>query len=207
MQESEKARTLLAQAVKSLSGAAVSATEEAHRRQWKGAALWELAHTLHALNKTSEAERVDAQRVALWRDRPPGELATLALQQTSLAAVIGYGNTSVPPLALSIRERDLDQASANLAGHGRGFRDLRTLQSHPDSQMLLSKRTSNCRSWIWPFPIGLSGTNEQTAGSINRRVVSEESDGDASCRRASTWLSTSGSLLQVPGLRAESPGD
>ncbi len=153
MQESEKARTLLDQAVKSLSGAAVSATEEAQRRQWEGAALWELAHILRALNKTSEAERVDAQRVALWRDRPPGELATLALQQTSLAAVIGYGKTSVPPLALSVRERDLDQASANLKlAIARGFRDLRMLQSHPDSQMLLSREDLKLPIMDMAFP-------------------------------------------------------
>ena len=63
--------------------------------------------------------------MALWRDRPPGELATLALKETSLAAVIGYGKTPVSPAALSVRELDLDQAATNLKlAIARGFRDL-----------------------------------------------------------------------------------
>jgi len=140
LQEPEKARSLLDQAVKTLSNASVSSSEEAQRHEWQSAALWELARILRVLKKSAEAERVDAQREALWQDRPPGELAALALKETGLAALIGYGKTPVSPAGLFIRELDLDQAAANLklaiAG---GFRDLQLLQSHPDSQLLLSR--------------------------------------------------------------------
>ena len=137
LREPEKARPLLDRAVKILSDASVSSTEEAQRREWRSEALWELARILRVLKNTAEADRVDAQRVALWQDRPPAELATLALKQTSLAALIGYGKTPVSPAALSVRELDLDQAAANLQlAIARGFRDIRMLQSHPDSQIL-----------------------------------------------------------------------
>ena len=76
----------------------------------------------------------------LWRDRPPAELASLALKQTTEAALIGYGNTPVSPVALSVRQLDLDQAAANLQlAVARGFRDLGKLQSYPDSRFLLSR--------------------------------------------------------------------
>ncbi len=140
LREPEESRILLERAVKTLSNGRVSATEEAQRREWQSAAMWELARILRILKKTVEADRVDSQRVDLWHDRPPGELATLALKQTSLAALIGYGKTPVSPAALSVRELDLDQAAANLApAVARGFRNLSMLQSHPDYQTLLSK--------------------------------------------------------------------
>ncbi|MGO9469331.1 MAG: protein kinase domain-containing protein [Isosphaeraceae bacterium] len=140
LRDPEQARSLLDRAVKSLSGASVSSTGKALRSEWQSQALWELARVLRALNNRVEADKVDAQRVALWQDRPPRELAALALKETSLGALIGYGKTPVPPAALSVRELDLDQAAADLElAIARGFRDLRMLKSHPDSEMLLSR--------------------------------------------------------------------
>ncbi len=93
-----------------------------------------------ALGKSADAVRIDAQRVALWRDRPPGELVALALKETSLAALIGYGKTPVPRIAVSARELDLDLAASHLKlAIARGFRDFRMVQSDPDSQLLLSR--------------------------------------------------------------------
>ena len=78
--------------------------------------------------------------MAIWRDRPAPELAALALKLTKLATLIGYGKTSVPPAGLAVRELDLDQAAANLRlAVAQGFRDLRVLQSDPDSSFLLSR--------------------------------------------------------------------
>ncbi len=141
LREPEKARLLLERAVKILSGVAKSqSTEEAARRAWLSDALWELARILRVLRNEPEAEKVDAARVALWQDQSPEELATLALKHTSLAALIGYGKTPVPPAALSVRMLDLDQAAADLRlAVARGFRDLRMLRSHPDSPILLAR--------------------------------------------------------------------
>ena len=140
-------------AVKTLSDASVSPTDEARRREWRSEALWELARILRVLNDAAEADRVDARRVALWRDRPPGELATLALKETSLAASIGYGKTPVPPAALAVRQLDLDQAVANLRlAVARGFRDLRMLQAHPDYQVLLSREDIKLLIMDMAFP-------------------------------------------------------
>jgi eukaryotic-like serine/threonine-protein kinase len=153
LRELEKARTLLERAVKTLSDAVVSSTEEAQRREWRSEALWELTRILHVLKNTADAYAVDAERVALWQDRPPGELATLALKHTSLAALIGYGKTPVPPTALSVRELDLDQAAANLQlAVARGFRNIRRLQSHPDSEMLLSREDVKLLIMDMAFP-------------------------------------------------------
>ena len=140
LREPEKARSLIDQAVKILSDGSVSTTEEAQRREWQSAALWELARILRFLNKRVEADNVDARRVALWQNRPPGELATLALKQTTLAGLIGYGKTPVSRSALSVRTLDLDQAAANLRlAIARGFRNLRMIQSHPDFWILLPR--------------------------------------------------------------------
>jgi len=153
LREPEKARPLLDRAVKTLSDASVSSTEKAERREWRSEALWVLARIVRVLEDTAEADRVDAQRVALWQDRPPVELATVALKQTSLAALIGYGKTPVPPAALSVRELDLDQAAANLElAIARGFRDLRMLKSHPDSQILLSREDLKLAIMDMAFP-------------------------------------------------------
>jgi hypothetical protein len=153
LRELAKARPLLERAVKTLSDASVSSTEEAQRREWHSEALWELARILRVLKNTAEADRVDAERVALWQDRPPGELATLALTLTSRAALIGYGKTPVSQIALSVRELDLDEATADLElAIARGFRDLRKLRSHPDSPMLLSREDVQLLVMDMAFP-------------------------------------------------------
>jgi eukaryotic-like serine/threonine-protein kinase len=140
LREPEQARSSLERSLKTLSDASVSSTEEDQRREWRSEALWELARILRVLKNTAEAERVDALRVALWQDRPPAELADLALKETSRAASIGYGKTPVPSVALAVRELDLDQAASNLRlAIARGFRDLPALESHPDSHLLLSR--------------------------------------------------------------------
>jgi hypothetical protein len=140
MREPADARLLLERAEKTLADASVSPTEDVRRREWQSEALWGLARILRVLNRTAEADSADARRVALWRDRPPSELATLALKESTLAALIGYGKTPVPPAALAVRELDLDQAAANLRlAVVQGFRDLQMLLSHPDSRILLSR--------------------------------------------------------------------
>ena len=128
-------------------------TDEAERREWHSEALWELARILRILQNPLEADRVDSQRLAMWQDPPPVALATLALKETSLAALIGYGKTPVPPAALSVRAVDLDQAAANLQlAIARGFRDLRMLLSHPDSTLLVSREDLKLPIMDMAFP-------------------------------------------------------
>jgi tetratricopeptide (TPR) repeat protein len=135
-----KARSLLERAVKAISDASVSSAEESPRREVQSEALWEFARVLRVLNETREADRVDIKRVAVWRDRPAPELAALALKETKLASILGYGKTPVAPAGLAVRELDMDQAAANLQlAVAQGFRDLRILQSDPESSFLLSR--------------------------------------------------------------------
>jgi len=132
-------------------GSAAKAGEEDRGRLSE--ALWQLARVDRALGKRADAAGIDDRRVALWQDRPTSELATLALKQTTLATLIGYGKTPVPPVALSVRELELDQAAANLKlAIARGFRDLRMLHSHPDSQILLSREDLKLPIMDMTFP-------------------------------------------------------
>ncbi len=138
--KSETALNLLARAVDILTPLGAPAKADREHRERLSEALWQSARVHRAFGKSADAVRIDAQRVALWRDRPPGELVALALKETSLAALIGYGKTPVPRIAVSARELDLDLAASNLKlAIARGFRDFRMVQSHPDSQLLLSR--------------------------------------------------------------------
>lgn len=105
------------------------------------------------MQNTAEADRLDALRAAVWKVRPPGELAALALEETTRAVLIGYGKTPVSPPALSVRALDLDQAAANLQlAIARGFNDLHTLRSHPDSTFLLSRKDLELPIMDMAFP-------------------------------------------------------
>ncbi len=149
----EKARPLLQRAVRTLSNASLSSTEEPLLHELRSEALWALARIFRDLNDTAAVDRVDAQRVVVWQDRPAVELAAFALKQTSQAALIGYGKTPVSPAALSVRNLDLDQAAANLElAITRGFRDLRMLQTYPDSPILLSRKDLDLPIMDMVFP-------------------------------------------------------
>ncbi len=140
LREPEKARPLLERAVKTLSKRLKSGRAEAQRREWRSNGLWQLARVFRVLTNTKDAERLDAERVAVWRDRPSSELVAFALKQASLAALIGYGKTPIAPAGQAVRELDLDQAAANLQlAVAQGFRDFRKVQSHPDSKALLAR--------------------------------------------------------------------
>jgi hypothetical protein len=89
----------------------------------------------------------------MWRARPALEPAALALKDTILATLIGYSKAPVPPGGLAVRELDLEQAVSNLQlAIARGFRDLRMLQSYPDSQVLLSREDLKLGIMDMAFP-------------------------------------------------------
>ena len=78
----------------------VSAAKANHEdRERMSELLWQLARIERAAGKSNEADRIDAQRVALWKGRPAAELAALALKETSRSILIGYGKTPVPERA------------------------------------------------------------------------------------------------------------
>ncbi len=93
-------------------------------------------------------------RVTLWQARSSEELADLALKQTSLAVLIGYGRTPVSALARDVRLHDLDQAADDIKlAVALGFRDLRFLRSHPDSSTLLSRDDLRLTIMDLDFPV------------------------------------------------------
>ncbi len=103
-------------------------------------ALWQSARIDRSLGKSSDAARIDAQRLALWKGRPADELAALALKEASQITLIGYGKAPVPEQLRSVRDRDLDLAADDLRlAIAQGFADLAMLQSDPGSATLLAR--------------------------------------------------------------------
>jgi serine/threonine-protein kinase len=138
LDQPEAALPLLRRAVEILATPSASDAETALRREWQSEALWEFARVLRQLKNGSEAERVDAERTSLWKNRPPAELVSLALKQAGRASVIGYGKTPISAKAQAVRELDLAHAAANLRqAVAQGFKDFRKIQVHPDSALLL----------------------------------------------------------------------
>ncbi|MFI5460821.1 MAG: protein kinase, partial [Isosphaerales bacterium] len=136
----DEALPLLQQAVDTLSRSGTSPAADDQARESLSESLWELARVLRAVGKPAEADLRDAERSALWKHRPPGELAALALRQSSRAVLIGYGKTPISDPARSVRELDLDQAVASLRlAIFLGFKDLATLRADPDSWILLAR--------------------------------------------------------------------
>ena len=109
-------------------------------REVRTEVLWDLARILRTLKLPSEASRADAERIELWKARPPGELVDLALKETSRAVMIGYGKIEISERAQSVRKRNLDQAAGNLQlAIERGFIDLNRIRAHPDARFVLSR--------------------------------------------------------------------
>jgi serine/threonine-protein kinase len=136
----DAARTLLGRAIDILTplGAAPKAAQD--DREQLSEALWQLARLDRGSGKSDDAARIDAWRLALWKDRPAKEIADLALKEAGRATLIGYGKTPVPEQARSIRNHDLDLAAADFRlAISQGFKDLATFRSNPDSSLLLAR--------------------------------------------------------------------
>jgi serine/threonine protein kinase/tetratricopeptide (TPR) repeat protein len=135
-----KAVPVLRRAVAILKPFGASSNEDDPARGWLGESLWELGRLLRAAGSPAEADVLDAERLILWKDRAPRELARLALQETDRAALIGYAKTPISEPARLVRDRDLDQAADNLRmAVSLGFRDLAMLRADPESWLLLSR--------------------------------------------------------------------
>ena len=71
LREPEKTRPLLERAVKTLSDASMSSTEETACREWQNDALWELARILRVLKRTAEAQSAMRAHGLVARSGPP----------------------------------------------------------------------------------------------------------------------------------------
>ena len=130
---------ILRRAVAALEPAGVASRGEDPARGWLSESLRDLGRLLRAAGAVDEADRLDAERRDLWKDRPR-DLAGLALQETRRAGLIGYGRTPIGGPARSVRDRDLDQAADHLRmAVSLGFRDLAWLRADPDSWLLLDR--------------------------------------------------------------------
>jgi serine/threonine-protein kinase len=135
--KSEDAVRLLEHALTILTPLGTPATAEAQNREKLSEALWQLGRVYQALNQPANVAQVEARRKELWKGRPGGELATLALAESARAALTGYGNAPVSGPAKSILDRDLDLAAADLGlAVANGFKDLAMLKAHPEFEIL-----------------------------------------------------------------------
>jgi eukaryotic-like serine/threonine-protein kinase len=134
----QAALSLLARARDLLTPLVSAAKPNPEDRERLSEALWQLSRLDRAAGKSAEADRLGAERLALWKRRPAAELAALALKEATRAILIGYGKTPIPERAQAIRDLDLDLAAADLRlAISQGFTDLALIRSNPDSAILI----------------------------------------------------------------------
>jgi hypothetical protein len=135
-----RALSFVRKAVEILAPFGSSATADPRPRQRLTEALWETARLLRRTGGSNEADVLDAERLALWKDQPPGVLAALAMEELTQAATVGYGRLPVGDRAQAVRRLDLDLAADNLRmAASLGFRDFHPLRRNPDAVLLLSR--------------------------------------------------------------------
>jgi hypothetical protein len=140
LQQTDAALESLDKAVAIWSKLAASSAAPGSVRLGLSESLWERARILRILGRAADADNLDLEREALWKGQSPGELVELAGEEAKRASVIGYGKTVVNERGGSIRQRDLDQAAANLRlAIALGFRDLGMLRSDPRYAILLTR--------------------------------------------------------------------
>ena len=88
----------------------------------------------------AEAERLDARAQGTVEGPAAGELADLAIEETTQAARVGYGRAPLDGPAAAVRRRDLDLAADHLRlAVELGFRDSAALRKKRDAALLLSR--------------------------------------------------------------------
>ncbi len=88
---------LLGQAVALAESSLRTAEDGKKPREYLSEALWNFARLLRESGQEKDANRLDAERIALWKKRPVTELVDLASSQATRADLIGYGATPVLP--------------------------------------------------------------------------------------------------------------
>jgi tetratricopeptide (TPR) repeat protein len=139
-QKPQLALPLLARARDLLTPLGTAAKANPEDRERLSEALWQISRLDRASGNSAEADRIDPERLALWKGRPAAELAAVALKEASRATLIGYGKTPVSERAKAVRKLDLDLAAADLRlAISHGFTDLALIRSHPNSAFLLER--------------------------------------------------------------------
>jgi eukaryotic-like serine/threonine-protein kinase len=129
----------LDRAVEILTPLGAAAGVDPRPRQRLTEALWETARILRRSGRIDRADLLDAERRALWEGRPPGELVALAIEETTEAATVGYGDGGGDRIA-AVRRLDLDLAAENLRmAVALGFREPAALLRARDAALLLSR--------------------------------------------------------------------
>jgi eukaryotic-like serine/threonine-protein kinase len=140
LKQTEVAIKSLQDAVEAIEPLASSANAQSERRDYLTEILQARAVFLRSLNQSAAADKANTDRLALWEGQPGQGLANLALVQVGRAALIGYGKTSLVGLGRRARDLDLELAAMNLKlALTRGFADLPTLRSRPESTVLLER--------------------------------------------------------------------
>ena len=130
----------LRRAVEALAPFGSSATGDQKPRRRLSEAIWERARLLRSSGDAVEADGLDTDRQRLWKDRPPTELADLAMEETTRAGRIGYGRIPIDDRAAAVRRLGLDLAADHLRlAVSLGLRDFAALRKHPDATLLLSR--------------------------------------------------------------------
>ena len=81
-----EALPLLRRAVENLTPFGSSAKDDPTPRWRLSEALWETARLLRQTGRLDQADLLESERQKLWKDRRPGELADLAMDETKEAA-------------------------------------------------------------------------------------------------------------------------
>jgi serine/threonine-protein kinase len=145
------ALALLRRATEVLKTSLAAAGDDPRPRRRLAEALWATSRLLHRAGSNGEADRLEAERQALWKGRPAGELADLAMEETTEAARVGYGRVPMNDRAEAVRRFGLDLAAANLRlAVALGFRDFSGLRKKNRVATLLLLRP-DVRAFVDPL--------------------------------------------------------
>jgi tetratricopeptide (TPR) repeat protein len=140
LDQTEKALELLARAVGVWTSLVSVSPSAPLAREGQSESLWEQARILRNKGRGTDADRLDADRQALWKGQSPSGLIMLAGEEMSRATVIGYGKTPLTPQGESVRKLELDEAAAHLRlALSLGYRDLAALRADSRLAPLLAR--------------------------------------------------------------------
>ena len=123
-----------------LAGRAAPGRDVVLERAWRSETLWDLGRVLRDLKLVVEAEKIEAERLELWKAGSADELVALVNLHLSEATLIGFGKTPLSPPAEAVRDLDLNQAANELKlAVERGCKDLGKLKSRPEWHFLQSR--------------------------------------------------------------------
>jgi serine/threonine protein kinase len=123
-----------------LAGRAAPGRDVVLERAWRSETLWDLGRVLRDLKLVVDAEKIEAERLELWKPGSADELVALANLHLSEATLIEFGKMPLSPPGEAVRNLDLNQAANELKlAVERGCKDLGKLKSRPEWHFLQSR--------------------------------------------------------------------